>query len=88
MGQAASSPAVRLRAVARSAATLPRQARAARAGGDFLLSYAAQWQTVRDAVRDGGPPHATFGDGRAATAIAIAAERSLAEGGATVEVAA
>ena len=55
-GRAAS--ASRLRAAAASAASLPRQARAARAGGDYRLSYAAEWAAVRAAVRDGTPPPA------------------------------
>ena len=76
--RAAGGPGARLREAARTAASLPRQARAARAGGDYLLSYAAQWEAVRAAVRDGAPPHATFADGRAAVALAGEVEAALA----------
>jgi predicted dehydrogenase len=65
-----------------AAADLPRRARAARGGGDYLLSYAAQWEAIRDAVRGGGSPPATFDDGRAAVALAVEAEDALAREGA------
>ena len=73
----AGGPAARLGEALRGAASLPRQARAARAGGDYALSYVAEWQAVRAAVRDGAPPHASFADGRAAVAIAREAEAAL-----------
>ena len=86
-GHADGGAGVRLRAAARAARTVPRQLRAAREGGDYLLSFAAEWRAMRDAITDGAPPHATLADGRAAVALAIAAEESLREGRA-VEVAA
>jgi predicted dehydrogenase len=77
VGRAAGGVSVRLRSAARTAATLPRQARAARAGGDYILSFAAEWEAVRDAVRVGRPPHATLEDGRAATALAARAQAAM-----------
>ncbi len=77
VGRAGGGAGVRLRAAARSAASLPRQALAARAGGDYRLSYAAEWTALLAAVRDGTPPPASLDDGRQAVALAVAAERSL-----------
>ena len=77
LGRAAGGVGVRLRAAAGSAASLPRQALAARAGGDYRLSYAAEWEAVLAAVRDGAPPPADLEDGRQAVALAVAAERAL-----------
>jgi myo-inositol 2-dehydrogenase / D-chiro-inositol 1-dehydrogenase len=82
VGRAAGGVGVRLRAAAGSAATLPRQALAARAGGDYRLSYAAEWAAVLAAVREGAPPPADLEDGRRAVALAVAAEESLRDGGA------
>jgi predicted dehydrogenase len=76
-GEAAGGPGPRARAVVRAARSLPRQAKVARVGGDYLASYAAQWEAVRDAVRTGGPPPATFEDGRAAVALAAQADATL-----------
>ena len=76
-GRAAGGPAARLAETARAAASLPRQVRAARTGGDYRLSYVAEWRAVRAAVREGAPPHATFADGRAAVALAGEAESAL-----------
>jgi len=81
LGRAAGGVGVRVRAAAASAASLPRQARAARAGGDYRLSYAAEWAAVLAAVRDGAPPPADLEDGRRAVALAVAAERALRDGG-------
>jgi len=77
IGRAAGGVGVRLRAAAGSAASLPRQALAARAGGDYRLSYTAEWEAVLAAVRDGTLPPANFEVGRRAVALAVAAERSL-----------
>lgn len=84
-GRTAGGAGVRLRAAARDVVTLPRQLRAARAGGDFALSFRAQWRAVAEAVRGSASPHATIEDGRRAVALAVAAERALATG-AAVEV--
>jgi predicted dehydrogenase len=79
IGQAAGGPGARLRGALRSARTLPAQARIARGGGDFLLSFAAEWEAMRDAVLHDAPPHATLADGRAAVALAAAAQAALHE---------
>jgi myo-inositol 2-dehydrogenase / D-chiro-inositol 1-dehydrogenase len=81
-GRAAGGVGVRLRAAAASATSLPRQARAARAGGDYRISYAAEWEAILAAVRDGARPPADLEDGRRAVALAVTAERSLHEGSA------
>jgi predicted dehydrogenase len=75
----------RLREAAHAARDLPRQARAARAGGDYLLSFATQWDALRRAAGGGAGRHhvgtlATFEDGRHAVALVLAAERALASG--------
>ncbi|HEV7846270.1 MAG TPA: Gfo/Idh/MocA family oxidoreductase [Thermoleophilaceae bacterium] len=80
----------RLREATRAARDLPRQARAARAGGDYLQSFASQWQLLAQAARAAGTGaarrggavagHASFEDGRRAGALALAAERALASG--------
>jgi predicted dehydrogenase len=81
VGEAAGGAAVRLRAAASAARDLPRQARAARAGGDYLLSFAAEWEAIARAVRgDAGGPPAGFEDGRRAVQLARAAERALHAG--------
>jgi myo-inositol 2-dehydrogenase/D-chiro-inositol 1-dehydrogenase len=59
---------------------------AGRAGGDFRLSYAAHWQAVSAAIRDGSPMPATLEDGERALAAVRAAIES-AERGVRVEVA-
>jgi predicted dehydrogenase len=83
-GQAGGGIGVRLRAAAAGARTLPRQARAARAGGDYRMSFAGEWAAIRDAVAGTAPPHATLSDGRRAVALALEAERLMAAGGAGV----
>jgi predicted dehydrogenase len=80
-GAAVGGVGVRLRAAARAARGLPRQARTARAGGDYQLSFTAQWEAIARAVRgegDGSP--AGFEDGRRALQLARAAERALPAG--------
>jgi predicted dehydrogenase len=79
VGRAGGGVGVRLRAAAANAATLPRQALAARAGGDYRLSYAAEWAGVLAAIRDGGRPPASLEDGRRAVALAVTAETALRE---------
>jgi predicted dehydrogenase len=79
-GRAAGGVGVRLSAAARAARTLPRQARAARAGGDYVLSFAAEWEALARAVRGEGVPPATFEDGRRAMALVLAAQRALRSG--------
>jgi predicted dehydrogenase len=85
-GQSGGGVGVRLREAGRAARDLPRQARAARAGGDYLLSFRTQWELLAQAARDpglraaGGHVPATFEDGRRAVALALAAQRSLGSG--------
>jgi len=80
-GQAGGGVGVRLSAAARAARTLPRQARAARAGGDYVLSFVAEWEALARAARgETGAPPATFEDGRRAVALALAAQRALRAG--------
>lgn len=76
-GAPVGGPRVRARSALRAARALPRQVRAARAGGDYVMTFAAQWEAIRAAVRDGGGPPATLADGRAAVALAVAAQAAL-----------
>jgi predicted dehydrogenase len=77
-GEPGGGVGVRLRKAARAVRTLPRQTRAARAGGDYMLSFGAEWEAVSRAVHGelAGPP-ASFEDGRRAVLLARAAERAL-----------
>ena len=79
VGRPGGGPGTRAREAAKAAIDLPRQLAVARRGGDFVASYAAQWQDVVDAVRTGRPPAATLADGRRATAIVAAAVCSADE---------
>jgi myo-inositol 2-dehydrogenase/D-chiro-inositol 1-dehydrogenase len=59
----------------------PAIVRTLRRGGVFHDSYRAEWEAVIRLVRAGGPTHlATLQDGRAAVAIALAAQQSTATG--------
>jgi predicted dehydrogenase len=80
-GEAAGGVGVRLRAAARAARALPRQARSARAGGDYVLSFAAEWEAIALAVHGHAPgPPASFEDGRRAVALVRGAEQALRAG--------
>ena len=46
----------------------------------YAAAYVAELQAFIDCIRDGGEPRATGADGRAATVIGLAAQRSLDEG--------
>ncbi len=59
---------------------LPELVRIARAGGDFFLSYRAQWQAFAGAIRSGTPPAASWTDGLAALRAADAALNSAGTG--------
>jgi myo-inositol 2-dehydrogenase / D-chiro-inositol 1-dehydrogenase len=72
----------RIRPLLEKAAKLPAAVRAARQGGDFLASYARQWERILDAIRHGRPVPASIEDGREAARIVIAALHSCREGGA------
>ncbi len=72
-------PATRAREAVQGALDLPRQLAAARRGGDFIGSYAAEWNDVVDAVRTARPPAATLEDGRRAVAVVAAAIRAADE---------
>ena len=70
----------RLRPLVDKAARLPAAIRAARAGGDFRMSYGYQWARIAAALKDGGPMPASVHDGRQAAGVLDAALRSLEEG--------
>ncbi len=70
----------RLGALGRSALELPAAIRAASGGGDYLATFAAEWQQFAAAVLRGAPPAASLEDGRAATRIGLAASRSIETG--------
>ena len=53
---------------------------AIRRGGDFDASYDGEWRHFADAVRGGRAPTCSAADGRAALAIALAADRSRSLG--------
>jgi len=66
-------PWARLRRHAEGLRGLPAAVAAARAGGDFLGSYAAHWEATAAALRAGSRPPATLDDGMAALSLALAA---------------
>ena len=80
VGEAGGGAGVRMRGLARAAGSLPRQARAARAGGDFLMSFASEWEALARAASGAEAPPASFEDGRRAVALARAAETALLTG--------
>jgi myo-inositol 2-dehydrogenase / D-chiro-inositol 1-dehydrogenase len=71
-----------IRPLVEKAAKLPAAVRAARKGGDFLASYAHQWERILEAIRHGGPVPASIEDGREAARIVLAALHSSQHGGA------
>ncbi|HEV2765364.1 MAG TPA: Gfo/Idh/MocA family oxidoreductase, partial [Pyrinomonadaceae bacterium] len=75
----AGAPCERLRGVARTVRELPRALLRARAGGDLLNSYAAEWEHFFNAIRRDAAPAATLEDGRRALALALAAARAVGE---------
>ena len=75
----AGAPRERLRGGVRLLRELPRAALRARAGGDLMDSYAAEWEHFFDAIRRDRAPAATLEDGRRALALALAAARAVNE---------
>lgn len=78
-------PPSRLAALREFASELPRGLAGMRRGGEWAATYRTTWEAFRDAVRGQPTRLATLPDGRAATAVARAAIRSL-ETGTTVVV--
>lgn len=70
------SPRVRLRGLARATRALPRMLAAARTGGEYVATYAAEWRHFVAAVRGEARPEPTLEDGRRALEIALAARES------------
>ncbi len=61
----------------KSVAALPSALPRIRRGGDYVLTYAAEWDHMVQVVRNNAPPLATVRDGLAATQIAHAARESI-----------
>lgn len=70
----------RLRGIAHTVRGLPRAALKMRQGGDFGVSYQAEWQHFIDAIRQDRPVDSTLEDGRRALQVALAAMASAAWG--------
>lgn len=66
---------------------LPAARESVRVGGDFFLSYRAQWLGLATAIRQGTEVECSLRDGLAAVRVALAA-RAAADSGRTVAVAA
>lgn len=64
----------------RLAGTIPAALRNVARGGDYMASYARQWQRFADSVLRDRPVTATLEDGRAAVYAALAAAESLRHG--------
>ena len=85
-GSSSSGLTRRFRPLLERAGRLPDALRAARAGGDFLLSYRRQRERIVLAVAHRRPMPATIEDGRRAAAVVLAALSAAATGGATAPV--
>lgn len=79
-GQVAGTLGGRARRAVQSILRLPAGLAAARQGGEWLASYAAEWRQMIRAIRDDGAPAASLADGRAALQIALAGIASLRSG--------
>jgi predicted dehydrogenase len=80
IGELPGAPATRLRKLFALAPELAGAARDVVRGGLFTATYEAEWRGFADAVRAGSPPRASFEDGRAALAVALAAAASAETG--------
>lgn len=74
------APRTRLRQLAASLGDARAHLAAIRRGGDFNASYDGEWLDFAASVRQDHPPGCGLADGRAALAIAVAADRSRATG--------
>jgi myo-inositol 2-dehydrogenase/D-chiro-inositol 1-dehydrogenase len=70
----------RLHTLMATLSQLPTGLRELRRGGTHVDSYRAEWEHFIAAVRRGAPTECSFEDGRAAVAIALAAEESCRTG--------
>lgn len=78
--ETAGMPGPRLRAVARTAAGLPRGLASMRTLGDYGDSYRGAWQHFVDCARAGTAPSCSIEDGRAALRVVLAAAASVRSG--------
>lgn len=74
------APATRLRRLRPGLGNLRAALAAIRRGGDFNATYAAEWRHFAAAARTGQPPAGGAAEGRAALAIALAADRARSLG--------
>ena len=84
VGGASGGALRRLQPLLQRAARLPAALRAARGGGDYMLSYVHEWRRIVAALASGEPMPATVEDGRQAAAVTLAALQSAAGGGLVV----
>lgn len=80
VGRLGGGPGARLRELGGSLRDLPRQAGAARRGGDYRDSFREQWRELALAVRGQGAPPADLQDGARAVAVVAAACESADTG--------
>lgn len=70
----------RLRGLKQTLSELPQMIRQARRGGDYVASYASEWEHFVGAITNDVPVKATLDDGRRALEIALAAWESDSQG--------
>lgn len=73
VGQYPGAISTRLRKLSRTLGELPRMIRQSRNGGDYVASYASEWEHFASAILSGTPIESTLSDGRRALAFALAA---------------
>jgi predicted dehydrogenase len=79
-GEQSGDPRTRLRQLVETARQLPAGIRGVRGGGDYVATYASEWEAFVDCiVRDGASP-CPVEDGARAVAVTLAAVRSMVEG--------
>lgn len=70
----------RLRKLRQTLAQLPSMIRQSRRGGDYVASYASEWQHFADAINEDSTIEATLADGTRSLEITLAAWESAAHG--------
>ncbi|MGB5173590.1 MAG: Gfo/Idh/MocA family oxidoreductase [Thermoanaerobaculia bacterium] len=79
-GQQAGNPKTRLRHLVETARQLPAGIRGVRTGGDYVVSYVAEWRAFVDCILQDSPSPCSVEEGAKAVAVTLAATTALREG--------